>query len=235
MGAAPLLLLSLAMLGADAEAAGAKVAMDPDNPSCPKNLNWSTYRPMRFTYTEVEGLHVLKAEGVIDADVASRLEATLKEHASIDEIWLRSPGGDARAGNEAGKLIRKLGLPTRIPSSWACFSACNFMFMGGPIRYVDDGGLFVVHMFTHVADKEAVHAEVAKGADSTAALIGDVEQDSAMLASEDNDFLIRMGVSRKLLTEVMYKQKAVAGGGDRSTRRCLTDSETGRYNVANAR
>ena len=32
-----------------------------------------------------------------------------------------------------------------------------------------------------------------------------------MLASEDNDFLIRMGVSRKLLTEVMYQQKAVAG------------------------
>ena len=31
-----------------------------------------------------------------------------------------------------------------------------------------------------------------------------------MLASEDNDFLIKMGVSRKLLTEVMYQQKAVA-------------------------
>ena len=47
-----------------------------------------------------------------------------------------------------------------------------------------------------------------------------------MLASEDNDFLIRMGVSRKLLTEVMYQQKAVAAGaGDRSTRRCLTHDE----------
>ena len=43
-----------------------------------------------------------------------------------------------------------------------------------------------------------------------------------MLASEDNDFLIKMGVSRKLLTEVMYKQKAVAAGDDKSTRRCLT-------------
>ena len=31
-----------------------------------------------------------------------------------------------------------------------------------------------------------------------------------MLASEDNDFLIRMGVSRALLTEVMYQQSAVA-------------------------
>ena len=234
MAAMPLL-LSLALLGADVETASAKVAMDPDNPTCPKDLNWSSYRPMRFTYSKVEGIHVLRAEGVIDADVAARLDAALKENSRVDEIWLRSPGGDARAGNEAGKLIRKLGVPTRIPSSWACFSACNFMFMGGPIRYVDDGGLFVVHMFTHVGDKEALHAEVSKGADSAAQLIGDVEQDSAMLASEDNDFLIKMGVSRKLLTEVMYKQKAVAGDGDRSTRRCLTESETGRYNVANAR
>jgi hypothetical protein len=229
------LLLSLAIVGSDVETATAKVPMDPNNPSCPKDLNWSTYRPMRFTYMEVEGLHILKAEGVIDADVASRLQAAIDEHKQIDEIWLRSPGGDARAGNEAGKLIRKLSLPTRIPSSWACFSACNFMFMGGPIRYVDGGGLFVVHMFTHVGDKDAVQAEVSKGADATAQLIGDVEQDSAMLASEDNDFLIKMGVSRKLLTEVMYKQKAVSAAADKSTRRCLTESETGRYNVANAR
>jgi hypothetical protein len=57
-----------------------------------------------------------------------------------------------------------------------------------------------------------------------------------MLASEDNDFLIRRGVSRKLLTEVMYQQKAVADAGDdKSTRRCLTSAEAVKYNVANAR
>ena len=45
-----------------------------------------------------------------------------------------------------------------------------------------------------------------------------------------------MGVSRKLLTEVMYRQKAVADGSseDKSTRRCLTAAETVKYNVANA-
>jgi hypothetical protein len=110
------------------------------------------------------------------------------------------------------------------------------MFMGGPIRFVDSGGLFVVHMFTHVGDKEAVRQEVAGGTDRVLGLIGDVEQDSAMLASEDNDFLIRMGVSRRLLTEVMYQQKAVAAGAaDKSTRRCLTNTEAVKYNVANAR
>ena len=109
------------------------------------------------------------------------------------------------------------------------------MFMGGVVRYVDRGGLFIVHMFTHLGDKQAVRSELKNGTDQAIGMIGDVEQDSALLASEDNDFLIRMGVSRKLLTEVMYQQKAVAdGSNDKSTRRCLTSAEASKYNVANA-
>jgi hypothetical protein len=208
---------------------------DPFNPSCPMYHNGSTYPKMKFTLDASSGRRILKAEGQIDEDVPAKLQEALNANADIDEIWLRSPGGVARAGNEAGKLIRKTGIPTRIPAGWACFSACNFMFMGGAIRFVDSDGLFVVHMFTHVGDKEAVRSELAKGTDKAIGLIGDVEQDSAMLASEDNDFLIRMGVSRKLLTEVMYQQKAVASGAeDKSTRRCLTATEAAKYNVANA-
>ena len=229
------LVLAAAVSVADTEAATAAIPADPNNPTCPRTLDWSTYREMRFTLFESEARRILKAEGMIDADAAVRLKDALKQYEPIDEIWLRSPGGDARVGNQAGTIIRKEGIPTRIPQGWACFSACNFIFMGGPIRFIDDGGHFVVHMFTHLGDKDAVHAEVSQGADQAAALIGDVEQDSAMLASEDNDFLIKMGVSRKLLTEVMYKQKAVSAAADKSTRRCLTESETGRYNVANAR
>jgi hypothetical protein len=215
-----------------ASAAAAEPA-DPVNPSCPRHLNWSTYPEMHFTLDTSNGQRVLRAEGQIDVDVAPRLKEALAKY-DPQEIWLRSPGGVARAGNEAGKLIRAAMVPTRIPAGWACFSACNFMFMGGAARYVDPGGLFVVHMFTHVADKEALRSELAKGTDQAIGLIGDVEQDSALLASEDNDFLIRMGVSRKLLTEVMYQQKAVADGEDKSTRRCLTAAEAMKYNVANA-
>jgi hypothetical protein len=207
--------------------------MDPDNPTCPKFMNWSTYPVMKFTLETVNGVRVLKAEGQIDQDVALRLQDALKANDPVQEIWLRSPGGDARAGNAAGKIIRESMIPTRIPEGWACFSACNFMFMGGVARYVDEGGIFAVHMFTHLGDKEAVRSELKKG--DAIGLIGDVEQDSALLASEDNDFLIRMGVSRKLLTEVMYQQKAVADGPeDKSTRRCLTRAQAIKYNVANA-
>lgn len=216
----------------------AKPVPDPVNPTCPRSPDWSAGRPMQFRVHEAAGRKVLLAEGAIDAGTPALLEAALETHKPVDEIWFRSPGGDAAAGNAAGRIIRKAGIPTRIPAGWACFSACNFMFMGGPIRVVEPGGLFIVHMFTHTGDRALIAEEVAKGHDNTVGLIGDIEQSSALLASDDNDFLIRMGVSRKLLTEVMYKQRAVADGGDagdKSTRRCLTIDEVYRYNVANLR
>ena len=229
--------LAAALLAlAGAEAALAQAAMDADNPTCPKSPNWSSYRQMRFTLDQTGGRRILRAEGLIDEGVPERLREALAAHDPVEEVWIRSPGGNARAGNEAGRIVREVGVPTRIPAGWACFSACNFLFMGGIARFVEEGGLFIVHMFTHTADREAIKAQVAAGEDKAIALIADVEQDSALLASEDNDFLIRMGVSRKLLTDVMYRQKAVGeAGGDRSTRRCLSADETVRYNVANAR
>ena len=213
----------------------ARASVDPDNPSCPKALNWGPTTPMSFSVVEKDGTKILLAEGAIDDALVPRLNAALAQSGAIDEIWLRSPGGNAKVGNQAGLVIRKLGIPTRIPSGWACFSACNFMFMGGIARQVDPGGQFIVHMFTHTGNRGLLAAEVMRGTESTVGLIGEIEQGSAMLASEDNDFLIRMGVSRKLLTEVMYRQKAVAEQGeDRSTRRCLTQDEVRRYNIVNA-
>lgn len=226
-------LAGVALLASQA-AMAQRAQMDPDNPTCPLNPNVSSYRQMRFTPQVVDGIKVLLAEGMIDDDLIPRLEAALRDD-SIEEIWLRSPGGNARIGNQAGRLIRRSEIPTRIPAGWACFSACNFLFMGGAIRFVDPGGLFMVHMFTHTSNREAIRQQVAQGEQNTVSLIGEIEQQSALLASEDNDFLIRMGLSRTLLTEVMYRQSAVQDASNRSTRRCLTREELTRYNVTNAR
>jgi hypothetical protein len=223
-------LLALALTGS----AIAQTPVDPKNPSCPLSPNWGELKPMTFKVENRDGKKVLLAEGAIDDELVPRLQAALTGNGVIDEIWLRSAGGNARVGNQAGMLIRKAMIPTRIPSGWACFSACNFMFMGGAVRFVDLGGIFIVHMFTHTADRELIRDELKKGEKNTIGLIGDIEQGSAMLASEDNDFLIRMGVSRKLLTEIMYQQQAVAEQGG-STRRCLTREEAWKYNVANVR
>ncbi|WP_238475463.1 hypothetical protein [Sphingomonas cavernae] len=216
--------------------AAAPAGMDPDNPSCPKSPNWTSYPEMRFTLRAEKDRRVLLAEGKVDSGMVTRLADAIETNKPIHEIWIRSPGGNAQAGNEAGRLIRSLNIATRIPNGWACFSACNFVFMGGPARWVDPGGLFIVHMFTHLSDRDAVKEDLARGTDEAIETIGDIEQGSALLASDDNDFLIRMGVSRKLLTEVMYRQKAIAGQGeDRSTRRCLTQEELFKYRVTNVR
>lgn len=229
----PMMLLA-AMLAVLGNSAPDK--MDPANPTCPQEPDWSNYSEMKLTPVEKDGTSVLLAEGFVDAGLPERLRKALGEHDDITEIWLRSPGGDARAGNEAGRIIREEGgaIITRIPAGWTCFSACNFIFMGGRARIIEDGGNFMVHMFTMTNDRNAINYSIEMGTDSTVELIGEVEQESALLATEDNDFLIRMGVSRKLLTDIMYKQKAIeTDGEDRSTRRCLTREEALKYNVAN--
>jgi len=223
--------LAILALGS-AQAASAQGARSRDNPTCPASPNWSTYPQMRFTVQQVNGHSVLLAEGAIDDNLIPRLTEALRTFQG-DEVWLRSPGGNARVGNQAGLLLRQNNMTTRIPAGWACFSACNFLFMGGAIRHIDQGGLFIVHMFTHTSDREAIRQQVARGENNTIGLIADVEQDSAILASEDNDFLIRMGLSRRLLTDVMYRQSAVGDGADHSTMRCLTQQEARQYNVVN--
>ncbi|HSF11548.1 MAG TPA: hypothetical protein VLA50_01130 [Erythrobacter sp.] len=206
--------------------------MDADNPTCPAEPDWGANTAMTLTPVDKGGKRVLLAEGRVDPSLPSRLKAAIEADDKIEEIWLRSRGGDARAGNEAGKVIRSYrGMLTRIPSGWACFSACNFVFMGGDRRVVDEGGVFMVHMFTHTQDRALIDEVVIEGSKATTELIGSIEQSSALLASEDNDFLIRMGISRKLLTDVMYRQQAVKSAENPSTRYCLSQAEVREYNV----
>jgi hypothetical protein len=207
-------------------------ANDPNNPTCPAEPDWGPAKAMTLTKRDVDGMRVLIAEGIIDATLPRRLKSAIEGDELIVEIWLRSRGGDAHAGNEAGKVIRGFpGMVTRIPAGWTCFSACNFVFMGGQPRFVDEGGFFMVHMFTHTNDRESIYLAAEEGTAETVRLIADIEQASALLATEDNDFLIRMGVSRKLLTDIMYKQQAVRSEENPTTRYCLSQEEVRRYNV----
>ena len=206
--------------------------MDPDNPTCPAEPDFGPTTAMTLTPADRAGKRVLLAEGAIDSSLPARLKAVIEGDDRIEEVWLRSRGGNARAGNEAGRIIRSYrGMLTRIPAGWACFSACNFVFMGGDRRVVDDGGVFMVHMFTHTQDRAMIDEVVIEGSQATTELIGNIEQSSALLASEDNDFLIRMGISRKLLTDIMYQQQAVKSEDNPSTRYCLSQAEVRTYNV----
>lgn len=229
-------LLAAALLGGAATRAR-EVPRDPANPTCPAQPNWTDIREMQLTPLTRNGVRILLAEGAIDSGLPQRLRAALDADPLIDEIWLRSPGGNAVAGTEAGRIIRgrfeEAGalITTRIPSGWTCFSACNFMFLGGSARVVEPGGVFMVHMFTFTNEAGAIRFATEQGAEATTELIGDVEQEAALLASEDNDFLLRMGIPRTLLTEIMYRQRAVASGEAPAQRHCLTREELTRYRV----
>lgn len=231
----------VALLCAAATAASAQTAArDRDNPTCPpvNQMSFASFDTMSFKVEERDGLRVLIADGGVDIGAAARLEQALARNAPIDEIWIRSPGGNAAEGNKLGRLIRKASVPTRVPAGWWCISACNFMFFGGPIRTIDAGGVFAVHMFTTV-NSDAYRERIERQRRSTKAesMLRELalrEQDAALVASEDNDFLIRMGISRKLLTEVMYQQRADAlDPNNTSTIRCLTRQEMTGYNVTN--
>ena len=223
---------ALAALLALGAASPPKSAADPDNPTCPKEPDWGHDKAMTLTPATRGGKRVLLAEGVIDPFLPDRMRAALEKDEMVEEVWLRSRGGDAEAGNETGKVIRSYpGMLTRIPAGWTCFSSCNFVFMGGDRRHVEPGGHFMVHMFTYTGQRDVIAGSVKKGTEDTVELIGEIEQLSALLASEDNDFLIRMGVSRKLLTEVMYRQLATGGKGGSGQRYCLSQDEVRKYNV----
>src|SRR3546814_20393611 len=142
---------------------------------------------MKLTPVVKNGSKVLLAEGRIDAGLPDRLKAALAANPDVEEIWLRSPGGDARAGNAAGRVIRaNFGLVTRIPSGWACFSACNFVFMGGQPRVIDPGGLFIVPMFTRTGDRGAIRYSVAMGTAATKETIGDISNDAGQDRKSDD-------------------------------------------------
>lgn len=186
---------------------------------------------------------VLVLEGGIDAKAPETIAGALRSAGAISEIWLRSPGGNAAAGNRAGEVIRRSGIPVRIRDGWWCISACNFLFFGGALRTIDPGGVFAVHMATRVNDpnyQSNVARLTKRGA--TGSVLEEIakrEQGMAQLTADDIDVMLRMGISRKLLSDVMYAQRADSFRGGRDdaanaeTYRCLTREEMVRYNVVN--
>jgi hypothetical protein len=210
--------MALVLIAADQPAS--RVPMDSANPTCPASPNVSNYSEMYFTVQEIDGRSVLLAEGVIDDNLIPRLLAALGRFRG-DEIWLRYPGGNARVGNEAGYIIRQRGLNSRIPSGWTYYGACNFMFMGGVGRIVDANGYFMVGT-NPPFEVTGVPAEQRE------ARADEIARASALMATEDMDFVLRMGIPRALLTAVMY-----ARSRDVSRRHCLTQEELRRYNLVN--
>jgi len=214
---------------------------DHNNPTCPpiSEVFGAFDGAMDIQFDAASGGRVLKVQGAVAKGVAEQLEKAIKANQPIDEIWLGSVGGDAEEGLKMGRVIRQFGILTRVPSGWGCASSCNFAFLGGPVRVVDDKAVFAVHMFTVTNNAEfRAFVDWSRKSSASDLILNNIarrEQASALMASDENDFMIRMGVSRRLLSEVMYRQKADNfDSQDRSTLRCLSVEELRTYNVVNS-
>jgi hypothetical protein len=208
--------LALVLVGAAQPASGQR--MDLANPTCPTDPNWSAQQPMQFTVRAVNGRPVLFAEGFIDENLIPRLREALDTFDGA-EVWLRSPGGDTYAGTQAGLLLRNRGLSTRIPSSFVCHAACALMFMGGVERSVDTTGYVMLPIGSALFPDRSIP-------NASHEVLDEIARQSAMMATANIDYLIRMGVSRALLRDVMYSAPRIG-----PTRRCLSAEELRRYQV----
>src|SRR3546814_7360153 len=63
--------------------------MDPVNPTCPLNPDWSNNPTMKLTVEKRAGMKVMLAEGRVDPGLPDRLSAALKANPDVTEIWLR--------------------------------------------------------------------------------------------------------------------------------------------------
>ena len=142
---------ALAALGCLALLTGA-AELDPDNPTCPLTPDWGSSEPMSFRTIEGERFNVLVAEGRIDADLPERLQAAFDADPMIGEVWLRSRGGNARAGNDAGRILREYNMLTRIPLELTVIRDRNQLYV-----QTDEGAIDNIYTLSLVNMDENMH------------------------------------------------------------------------------
>jgi hypothetical protein len=169
---------------------------------------------MQFNLINRGGTKVLRAVGAVGRQDAERLASVLRQHGDIDEIWFHSPGGVAIQGPAMGRVIRQAGIPTRIVRGDVCFSACTYAFLGGPLRYIDEGGCYGSHMFSRYGSgantvvEDIVGASRRFGNDSRGfsswmrTYMQDIEKRAAQVARDQARFLREMSVSDRFLTYI---------------------------------
>jgi hypothetical protein len=152
------------------------------------------WKPMSYSLEAKGKSHNLIAKGQIQRGEARRLKdklaSAMRMSGGINEVLLHSPGGDSVEGESMGRLLRELGIPTRISAGSFCVSACSVAFLGGVFRTIEAGGTYSVHMFSNFANLN----ENAQLKNSVNAL-KKMEQESAKYAADRYQYLLEMGIS----------------------------------------
>jgi hypothetical protein len=158
---------------------------------------------LEFQFERSNGQDVLVARGPVVTGDANRLASLLQQGRRVDLVVFRSPGGAAQEGMEIGRVLRRAGVATHLPSGFDCASACTYAFLGGRVRTADPGARYGVHMFTVSQNQELMQRlaqEIRRGgADATAEVVRLLEESSAQFAAKLAYYSVEMGVSLRLL------------------------------------
>lgn len=174
---------------------------------------------MQMTVQQQPSFEVMVIEGTLSPDLPARLAEMLKQNPKIAEIHINSGGGDMTAALEAGKIVRaSKGVATRIQAGSTCAEACALLFLGGLPRMVDEGGTFALGSL-YRADRSATAPEK-------------VNQAVALYTTDILNYLVRVGVTKRLWIDEVERQKAAIRDGKQAGPACLTREQLFSYGVA---
>ncbi len=174
------------------------------------------------------------AKGPIIRGDVGRLRTLLARRSRPSVIYFASNGGDAAEGISLGYLLRETGMGTKIGASESCASACVFAFLGGVIREVHPTARLGVHMTSRMfVDEYIQRLKQVLLAPTTELTIDDKirvivalnEQNAAQFANAEVRYVLKMGVSLRLLEKATESLQFDI--------HWLTRSEMRDYNVTN--
>ena len=197
-------LLALPLLAATLDA--------PTGACVPALAGWDASQ-LRLDVRRSGTSETLFVEGRIGTDLPVRLKAMLGAHPDIATIHFNASGDDRPSAMAAGLVLRAAGnFDAHVPAGANCTDACALLFLSGRIRSVDPTAVFDLGQFYEPAQVSAKSADVARQ------------------SLDVSNYLIRMGVSRRLLTGTLDRDAALP---PEAPRQCLTPAELHSYNVAN--
>lgn len=184
----------------------------PPQPCMPSVAGWDLPE-LHMSVARDGRSKTLLIEGRITRDLPARLKVLLADNPDIEAVHFNSAGGDSVSAMEAGSILRSIGgFVTHVPAGAECTGACALLFLSGHVRSVDPSAVFDLGHFYEPSAGGTGRADVAR-------------QSLAV-----SNYLIRMGVSRRLLTGTLDRDAALPAG---APRQCLSGEELHGYNVAN--
>lgn len=106
-----------------------------------------------------------------DSGTVETILNLMKSPKPFDEVWLLSGGGDVDAGVGIARVLRRHGMTVEVPADYQCISACTIAFMGGVLRYINDGAKFRIHSASNYSEGVSKRRAAELQRDPDAALI----------------------------------------------------------------